>query len=381
MTSVGIDQLEQLSTSDGPIQLKRVESGDGFTYCTISLDTRGIEHALGGIRVRAREVFSIAVPDDFPLSPPSVIATHTRWAGSAHVQWGKHLCIYAAPSVEWNPADGMRGLIDRLMLWLERAALGTLDPEGQPLHPPVAYPTATAGHLLVKTDLGDLVPWAGSGPQARILFAWCAQGQHRIDLLEWLDYPAVADRVLGVGFVPRDEHDRPMFVAVAALISDQIAFEYPKKAEVLVDALTRAGLSTESILDELSRVRLVNSFIEGKLADGTDLPNLVVLGTPARRVESDLLAHLSAWRFEGLGDRLADLLRSANWGVLKEKREEIMDLAKGWIEFADTTWMRVWEDRPEVTRPRDGGTMASSLRGRRVLLLGAGALGGPIGEF
>jgi hypothetical protein len=32
----------------------------------------------------------------------------------------------------------MHGLISRLTLWLQRAAEGTLDPEGQSLHPPVA---------------------------------------------------------------------------------------------------------------------------------------------------------------------------------------------------------------------------------------------------
>ena len=57
------------------------------------------------------------------------------------MQWGRHLCLYAAPSVEWVPSGGMDSFIERLAAWVVRAAEGTLDPDGQPLHPPVAYPT------------------------------------------------------------------------------------------------------------------------------------------------------------------------------------------------------------------------------------------------
>lgn len=380
MNSAAVDQLRQLATTDGPIQLQSVTERDGFTYCKVSLDTRGVAHAPGGVKVRGRELFTITVPADFPLSPPYVNVGHSRWAGTPHVQWGRHLCIYAAPSVEWDPSDGMRGLLDRLMLWLERAALGTLDPEGQPLHPPVAYSAASAGQLVVRADVGDRAPWSSDGPASRVLFAWCVQDGDRVDLLEWLEYPSVAARVISEDFTARDSKGRIHFVAVAAFISDQIAFEYPKKAKPLVAALAAAGISTNSLLEELSRARLVNSFVEGKLDDEIELPNLVVLGTPSRRIETDLLAHVSAWRFEGMGNDLADVLRSANWGVLKDRKDEILDLATRWIDAADTAWMRVWEDRPEVTRPRDGGTTLSLLRGRRVLVIGAGALGAPIAE-
>jgi integrative and conjugative element protein (TIGR02256 family) len=380
VNKAAVAQIEQLSSKDGAIQLKEVFERDGFTFCKVSLDTRAIPHAAGGIKVRSREVFFIAAQDDFPFSPPSVIASHTRWAGTAHVQWGSHVCIYAAPSVEWSPADGMRGLIDRLVLWLERAAHGTLDPEGQPLHPPVAYSTPSAGHLVVHADVGDRVPWS-SKSGANLQFAWCATDGSRIDVVEWLDYGEVADRVVATEFQPRDEHGRPQFVAVAAFISGQIGFEYPKKAQALIDALARSGVPAERLLEDLSRARLVNSFLEGKLGGNASLPNVVILGTPSRRIGQDLLAHLSAWRLQDIGADLADLLRSANWGVLQDRKEKIFDLAKSWIGLADTSWMRVWENRPEVTRSRDAGTPASTIRGRNVLVLGAGALGAPIAEF
>ena len=67
-------------------------------------------------------------------------------------------CLYAAPSVEWVPSGGMDSFIERLAAWVVRAAEGTLDPDGQPLHPPVAYPTAGAGVAVVHPDVRQSGP-------------------------------------------------------------------------------------------------------------------------------------------------------------------------------------------------------------------------------
>ena len=104
------------------------------------MDTSGLP-ACRGIRVRDRERFRILAGAKYPCLLLAVQVPHRRWAGTAHVQWGRSLCLYAAPSVEWVPSDGMDGFIGRLSTWVARAAEGTLDPDGQPLHPPVAYPT------------------------------------------------------------------------------------------------------------------------------------------------------------------------------------------------------------------------------------------------
>jgi integrative and conjugative element protein (TIGR02256 family) len=378
---LALEQIGQLSTRDGAIQLRAVEEQDGQTRLKVSLDTRGIRHAPGGIRIRQREVFWFIVPADFPFSPPAVEASHQRWAGTAHVQWGSHVCIYAAPSVEWVPADGLRGLIDRLLLWLERAAMGTLDPEGQPLHPPVAYATRAAGELVVRADLGDRVPWRTGPTSADLQYAWCVLDGDRSDVVGWLTYDEVVERVLAEDFDPVDPRGRPIFIAAAAFISDQIGFEYPRTAKALLDALTRSGLPADNLLDGLSRARLVNSVLENLLDKKVALPNLVLLATPSRRVEHDLLAHVSAWRLNEIGNDLADLLRHADWGVLKDREHQIHELAAEWLRLANTSWMRVWEDRREVTRPRDTGSTTASLRGRSVLIVGCGALGAHIAEF
>ena len=110
---------------------------------TISMDTSGLPPApASGPRPGA-------VPgpgrDEVPVPAPGGLGAPRRWARTPHVQWGSHLCLYAAPSVEWVPSDGMDGFIERLSTWVVQAAAGTLDPDGQPLHPPVAYPSAGAG--------------------------------------------------------------------------------------------------------------------------------------------------------------------------------------------------------------------------------------------
>jgi hypothetical protein len=106
------------------------------------------------------------------------------------------LCLYAAPSVEWNPSDGMRGFIARLSEWIEHAAAGTLDPDGQPLHPPAVYSKSDVGRVLIHPDVGDRVPWApdGSGDAPGTMFAWCAVNGRRVDVLEWVDQDNAVER-------------------------------------------------------------------------------------------------------------------------------------------------------------------------------------------
>lgn len=382
MTLLSVQQIEDLATPAGPIQIKRIEEVDGLSHITISLDARHIAHSIGGIRLKPREIFTVIVPAEYPFAHPSILVPHRRWAGTAHVQWGSVLCIYAAPSVEWNPSEGMRGLIERLVSWLERAATGSLDPEGQPLHPPVAYATATAGSLVVRADLGHRVPWfEGSTSPTSMLYGWCVVNESgRADLVEWLTFGEIADRVLDGAFAPLNAAGHAQFVAPAALISAQIGFEYPKEGAALVGALEEAGVTSAELLTQLGLARLVNSQIELLAGGGIDLPNIVILGTPSRRMDTKMLAHLSAWKLGEVGSRVATILKRANHGDLKPNRDEIAKIAEDWMSSASITWMRIYESRPEITRMRDEGTATESIRGKKILVFGSGALGGAIAE-
>ncbi len=156
-------QVRDVATASRAVQLLTtltLVDAEGWLQLGLSLDCAGTPHSPNGLKLRRRERFVVRIPPDFPFVIPHVAVPHRRWAGIPHVQWGSLLCLYAAPSVEWVPADGMFGLLDRLSVWLERASLGELDPDDQPLHPPVAYTKASETFLIVRADIGSRAPAA-----------------------------------------------------------------------------------------------------------------------------------------------------------------------------------------------------------------------------
>ena len=383
MTELAGHQLAELAElSGGAVQLLCAEIGEnGQTTFTVSLDTSGIETTGGGIRVRARERFDIVVGPAFPYVHPSVSVAHRRWAGTRHVQWGRVLCLYAAPAVEWNPADGMRGLIERLNLWLQRAAAGELDPAGQPLHPPVAYSSYKNGWVIVRPDLGVLAPWSGPGAaRVRLLYAWCAKQGNRIDVLEWLTLRQVYDRFVADELPSRNEQGQAMFAAPLVLISDTLDMEYPSTAQELAAALDTYGYSRDELLKSFVNARTINKLIGAALDGDNAVPAMMLLGTPARRLDpGHPLAHITAWHLDDLGTRITNLLQRISPEDI-DLTTEVKQIADDWLGFAKVQWMVIHEARPEVTRRRDTGSPAQWLSGKKVLILGCGALGAPIAE-
>jgi hypothetical protein len=75
----------------------------------------------------------------------------------------------------------MFGFLERLLEWYERAAAGTLDAPGEPLHPPVAYPSHEAGCLVVHADAprASGSPWLGAAVLRQ-------PGPGRVDVVGWL---------------------------------------------------------------------------------------------------------------------------------------------------------------------------------------------------
>jgi len=382
---LALRQAEELAAaSGGAVAVLGSRQVDGHLSIDISLDTHGIVTVGAGIKVGQRERFEIRVSDKYPFRPPSVWASHRRWAGTPHVQWARYLCLYAAPSVEWNPADGMRGFIERLTSWLENAAAGTLDPDGQPLHPPVTYSTEWAGFVVVHADVGDRVPWGDSVTPGQIaqLFAWCRRSGDRVDVLEWLTFAEVADRVRGGGFAAMDDHGLPFFVAPLVLVSDELSMEYPNRAADLVASLQEFGCAREDLLWSIRAAGTINTMIAEDAAVEIPAPVVVMLGTPARRVEgSRRLAHITAWNFDAMGAEIMDLFRRVKKLDHADLTEAGENLVNSWIDAANVRWMVIHEDRPEVTRRRDATTAAAWLREKKVLVLGCGALGAPIAEL
>lgn len=402
-------QLKEIAAlSDGSVEVLETEDTATGRWFTISMDTSGVPTRGAGIRVRGRERFCIFVGSRYPHQPPTVRVPHRRWAKTAHVQWGNQLCLYAAASVEWVPSDGMNGFMERLSAWVVRAAEGTLDPDGQPLHPPVAYATAGVGTVVVHPDVGDRAPWErGDGtlpdesglPQVASMVGWCTVHGDRVDVLEWVDWETVCDKVLADDFAPF-QSGSPLVVMPALLISDELGFEYPEKAWDLVTALDGAGFSLDDILDELGNALVINRELRARQLevdpdaagqpigfdpDGEESPAVLLtgllVGSPSRRVDEEPLAHLAAWCLGGAGRLLAEAYVEHR---RKPGREEIVEkvgeIARSWLQKANAEWMRVLENRPEITHRRDQGTPSTWLAGKRVLILGCGALGAPLAE-
>ncbi|MFB4304384.1 ThiF family adenylyltransferase [Actinomadura sp. NTSP31] len=378
-------QLAALAAVSNGVVEVLPEHANNDNDLVIALDLRDIPRG-PGIKVRSRERFRLIIPETFPFAPPAVAVLHGRWRGTPHVNWGRHLCLYAASSVEWNPSDGIRGLLDRLVTWLERAAAGTLDPDGQPLHPPAAFPSAQAGHLIVHPDLGARTPWrrhAGPGPS--ISYAWCVSSPGRIEVVQWLDELDAFHRVLADDVQAVDEQGRPYLLIPAMLVDDQITWEYPSSARELAAGLESVGYPRDRLLRDLTWASSLNRLLRWAEDPDTDDPDtdpvVMLLGTPSRRVEGDTrLAHLVAWNLDAFGAEVASMLGRAKVLDDKEITGRVLNRAHQWLDTAKVRWMTVHEARPEVARRRDEGTALSWIRGKRILVLGAGALGAPIAE-
>ena len=400
-------QLREITSASDAVQLLAEPSGadqDGWLVVRISLDCTGTPHTPSGLKLRTRERFAVVIPRNFPFDVPAVQVPHRRWAGTPHVQWGFQLCLYAAPSVEWVPADGMYGLIERLALWLERASLGELDPDDQPLHPPVAYVSHANGFVVVHADIGAEAPLAqdsgrrrapdtptGAGEPAagdyRLLVGVAAAtAASRLDLVEWVS-PGEWLRRFVARQLPALRDGRPAIGALAVLTDREIAFEYPKQAAALIDALEGVGVPRTDLFDAVAVVGAVNyELARQRAAEGTvEPPDLhLFVGTPSRRSSDGILRqHLVCWRFDNMGRLLAENLiwAGAKDASLASLGEQAQDLLPGWLAQAQISWVRVMENRPEVTTRRDANSSAAAIHRRRILILGCGALGAPIAEY
>jgi len=376
LTSGQVQALEDLAAvaaEGGPrVVFTGEPDGGGNLPLDLVVDCRDAPNSPGGIRLRPRERLRIYLPPSFPLDLPVTTTPHRRWAQTPHVQWGRSLCLYRSPAIEWNPGDGIYGYLDRLIDWLDRASAGVLDDRGQPIHPPVAYPSSDSS-IVVRAD----------APRAR--------GEHwlgiallrqrtttRWELTEWV--PLSGDRI-GAIVAARDS-GAPLTIAAAALVlPEPIGFEYPTHGGQLYLELRRQNVFSFSLLTAMGLAARLNAIGTGDAS----APIFVMLGAPGRGVVGDDLAtHVVAWQVEAdaapLLDAVSKVKQDSDGEEAQETAEKIYDDARQWLIDARLRWTRIHEMRTETTVRRDRGTSSSWVRGRRVLVLGAGALGAPTAE-
>jgi hypothetical protein len=162
---------------------------------------------------------------------------HDRFAGLPYVLLGRQICLYHSDS-DWNPADGMFGVIARLAAWYRRAAAGRLVEAGQPLHPPLAYRVFNdADCVVVRPDLPrDFEP--SSAVMVR-------RYPGRVDVVEWLrsaaleiDSQAVLGRLRSRLVDVARVHEAPAFLGAVRILHDPLSFEFPDNFPDLLSALS-----------------------------------------------------------------------------------------------------------------------------------------------
>src|SRR6266567_760409 len=388
-----LNELREVEEAD-PAALEILEIQQptpiGWLPIMISIETADVipdsKTASTGPRadIRARERFTISVPPNFPFVSPQISVSHDRFAGLPHVQWRHVLCLYVSQTTEWQPSDGMFGLLDRLLLWVERAAAGTLDPAGEPLHPPVAYQSMNAGVVVVKADAPPIqdAAWIGFAVLQQV-------SDTRVDLVGWLSLDgarwllAAPTTETLVALTGSSVHTATMRLALAILLTRPTAFEFPNQARALIDMLNGQGIGKDLMLDEFALVAGLNQRLavlqKAELEQGV----YTVIGTPMRGIAGgDRRHHLVVWRLSALGQQVVNLLNAvfSYNDELASIGEQARKLLSQWLDTADLDWARVYDVRPEVMTRRDRGSPLESVQGRRVLLLGCGAIGGHIAE-
>ena len=324
----------------------------GYIWVLLSLETKDYR-AGNGLAFRDRERLRLYLYPDFPFKKPDIYFTHTRFMGTPHVLWGNSICLYQSGETEYDPSDGMFGFFDRVEQWMRAAGKGELDPDDAPLHPPVAYTTSST-KFVVRADtparVADDGIWIGRADLRKVR-------DDRFDLVEWTKLDDWGDA------------DPSHPIAAAILFDKPLAAEFPTKVTDLIKLVENAGLSFRLLYSLLKLFSLVGSEEE---------PAYFVLGAPMRRKAAGepLRPHLTVWE---IGPDTLKTLRAMvqSKGEDTAVREELVT----WMVNAGVKWCGVLEDRPEIVNRRDCGTLLAALSGKRVLLLGCGALGSAVAEM
>jgi len=345
-----IRELERLrAASDGGFDFAYdPKQKASWLIVTLSLRIGPIDKREGGLELREREEFYLLIPPGFPFVRPSLKVAHERFAGFPHVIWANTLCLYQT-SIEWNPANGLFGFFERLNLWLGKAALNDMDPLEGPLEPPHHVTDFSQVPFVVRANAPVA---AGQGWLGLVVLE---KRVNRTEVVEWREsmenWPA----------------DRSM--ALAVVLPEALPMEFPKTGAEIFAHLSKQGVDRSRVLRYLALACHLTP--EGE-------PSYLVMGLPMRRAaDGTRRLHVAVWSIKAVAAKsLRNVLGDdADTDQIRELRQEIADALLGIIAEAEVSWCRVLEDRPEIVVRRDSGSQFAWFLGKRVLVLGCGALG------
>ena len=385
-----LDELSRIAAArKGTVLVEKVADHprSGWLEVEISIDCADTPTGSGGVELGRRESVSLDIPRDFPFSYPAARVRHNRFAGLPHVLWRRYICLYQSDN-EWDPADGMFGFTDRLSTWYLRAAEGTLQEVGQPLHPPVTYSSGRTGFVIISADLPPMDedhPWFGAAIVVQ-------RDESRADVIGWVDFKdSVSDalefaRSLNRRLESVSKGERaPACLGPVIVLPRPLSFEFPFTALELITALKTQGIRPGFFLKLLDAVSSVNAVL-AKSAEGQENSSFYTfIGAPMRGRSGDAerLTHLAVWRLSGAERSLTSALISlidAEDVNSDASRQRVSKAVREWIRSASLSWEIVYEQRPQIVVRRDTGRPVEWLNDRRVLVLGCGALGAPIAE-
>lgn len=358
--------------------------GSGILEVDVTVDLSDLPAMPEGHRFRAREHAVIRVPREFPFEGPGVRFGSDRFAHLPHVMWDEHLCLYLTDN-DWDPGDGMYGLVDRLADWYVQAARGALQEIGQPLHPPVASATAGAGSLVVTSSMPRPGhpdrPWTGLAVLAQRhplrcdVRGWCG-------LAELLADPDAAVRLSEkMASVARERKAR-VFLALVVVLPRPLDFHYPNTMDDLMLALAERGVRRKDFIALLGHIDRANTAESGN--SGNSPPLYALIGAPLRGGAAG--THLAAWRLDVDAAALTALYPLIYGARQAQPAEAAARQRRAMMAFDELTrtvavsWAATYDQRPETRIRRDAGHPAEWLRDRDVLVLGCGALGARIAE-
>ena len=365
-----LEQLHRIADRpNSPLEiLLTTEPTEKYKYLVvqISLSCSQYERLEGGLPLAQRERFRIYIPPDFPFDYPSIYATHRRFAGNPHVQWGKSMCLYQAPDTEWDPSDGMYGFCKRLETWLTQGARGELDAIGGPIHPPVTYrQEGPLRHAVIhpNTPAFDGTTWFGFANLK-------VHSKQRVDVTAW---HALSDPV------PDGQ------VGAAILLSEPLPFEFPTRVSDLFHELTAQHVSKKTFLFLIELAAIFGN-------DGD--PLYVFIGTPMRGIagSDERQQHITAWYIDSpivdglrMAMRARGLIRQADTSETVAAAEKLTDdietIIIEWLSDTKIAWCKVMENRPEIVTRRDMNTSMQWFKNKTVALWGCGALGSHVAHL
>ena len=327
---------------------------DGRLLVTVSIRLGPIESEPGGLELLEREEFTVHIPQDFPFTYPRLTVEHDRFGGFPHVVWIHTICLYRS-ATDWNPQDGMYGFFERLRQWLGKAAVNDMDPVDAPLEPPHHVTDISQVPFVVRAN-------APARPgQFWIGFAQLEKHSNRTELVGWTELA--------------EDWPPDKTAALAIMLPRPLPMEFPERGEDFFRELAKQDIDSAGVIRFLACAAALTPSEE---------PIHLVLGMPMRRApDGSPRLHIAVWTTSPEFGRALRLLlqQEGDTARIKEIRKELADTVYGLLKSHKIFWCRILEDRPEIVLRRDRGSPASWFFGKKVLLLGCGALGSWIGEI